>query len=139
MPRLCRHDDRGDGGSPRHRAGNRQKGLGAGARVAEPGTERMTNPESSDRWQRLGVLLGEALELAPELRAGYLDRECGDDPDLRAEMIALLAAHEGRGAVDHVADAVSETLPLRMESQAGRRVGPYRLVRVIDYGGMGAV
>ena len=36
---------------------------------------------------------------SPEERAAYLDRECGDEPELRARVEALLAAEERAGPV----------------------------------------
>ncbi|MGH7469608.1 MAG: tetratricopeptide repeat protein [Longimicrobiales bacterium] len=93
----------------------------------------------NERWQRLRDLLGEALELAPDRRAAFVAEACAEDPALRDELMALLEAHEGTGPVDRVEETVREILEARAEAQLGERVGPYRLVRVIDYGGMGEV
>jgi serine/threonine-protein kinase len=83
--------------------------------------------------------LGDALERAPDERARFLNVACADAPELRNEVESLLAAYDTRGPVDQLADAVFDAIRVRDEDQIGRRVGPYRLVRVIDYGGMGAV
>jgi len=46
-----------------------------------------------ERWEKIKDLLGNALELRPEERDGYLDRSCDGDPALREEVQNLLA-HE---------------------------------------------
>lgn len=49
---------------------------------------------TAERWQRIKTCLEGALATAPEQRAGYLDRHCGDEADLRAEVESLLAVAE---------------------------------------------
>ena len=94
---------------------------------------------TTERWQRLQDLFHRALE-SPE-RAAFLDRECTNDPALRAEVERLLDAHEraggfiGEPAIVLAGLAVGESDAF----QAGRRVGAYRLVRALGHGGMGAV
>ncbi len=43
------------------------------------------------RWPEVERILDLALELAPEDRSALLDRSCAGDPDLRAEVEAMLA------------------------------------------------
>jgi len=45
-----------------------------------------------DRWQRVKELLHQAMQLAPEGRARFLDDACSPEPALRAEVESLLAA-----------------------------------------------
>ena len=94
---------------------------------------------AGQRWERLRELLGRALDLEPDERAAFAADACGGDEALRAELLGLLAAHDARGPLDRVEETVREILEARAEAELGERVGPYRLVRVIDYGGMGAV
>ncbi len=42
-------------------------------------------------YERLGELFSATCKLSPRERAAVLDRECADDPSLRAEVEALLA------------------------------------------------
>jgi eukaryotic-like serine/threonine-protein kinase len=97
---------------------------------------------SDARWERLNEVFHAAVELAPEQRAGFLDYACSHDPGLRAEVERLVAAHERAGRFIE-APAIAEAGPWLAESSkplsAGHRVGPYRVVREIGRGGMGAV
>ena len=103
---------------------------------------------SPDRWRRLAPLLDEALDLPAEGRAAYLARVCGDDAALRTDLEALLAADsaaedflEGSAGSYFGALATPVADPASNEPglAAGTRVGPYRIVREIARGGMGAV
>lgn len=79
------------------------------------------------------ALLDAALALASDERAAFLERECGDDPELRRTLDAMLAADaRSTGFLDfEPAPAAAATLP--------REVGPYRLLRELGQGGMGRV
>ena len=95
---------------------------------------------SSDRFQRCEELFHAAAPLAGTERDALLERSCAGDPELRADVERLLAAHDRAGdfisspAVATVREGVGAD-----ESLVGRLVGPYRLVREIGRGGMGAV
>ena len=94
-----------------------------------------------ERWRRLNDLFHAALDLGGTERRSFLEASCAGDDDLRSEIERLLDAHaraedflatatrpdEGSGSVD------------AEPSAAGRRVGPYVLVREVGRGGMGTV
>ncbi|AHG88768.1 protein kinase [Gemmatirosa kalamazoonensis] len=90
-----------------------------------------------ERWRALEPLLDGALTLAPEQRAAYLDRACGDDPVLRAEIDSLLGDCEAaerlltRPALAYVLPAE----PAVPETLGGR----YRVRHEIGRGGMATV
>ena len=98
------------------------------------------NPE---RWQRIEALLDGALDRDPGERQAFLERECGDSPDLLAEVRAILEAGERS---DPVLDSSAARLgaPLVHPDtypaiSMPQRVGAYRIDRMIGEGGMGSV
>ncbi len=118
----------------------------------------MTGPDEprraeTARWLLVRAILDEAFERPPAERAAFLDRQCADDAGLRAEVESLLAADariEGgadflRSSVDAVAeDALRESVApaaslAPSSAWTGRRVGSYRITRLLGEGGMGVV
>jgi serine/threonine-protein kinase len=85
-----------------------------------------------ERWANIQLLFHEALPRAPKDRRTLLDRECGHDEQLREEVLALLAAHDGDGPIGRMGAGDAPTPSLQW-------IGPYRLVRQIGEGGMGTV
>ncbi|MGH7472284.1 MAG: serine/threonine protein kinase, partial [Longimicrobiales bacterium] len=90
------------------------------------------------RWDRINELFHGALEREPRDRDLFLRAACADDASLYHEVHALLAAEAAaqRALGGMVSDAVTSLLDTSME---GKPVGPYRVVREIGHGGMGAV
>jgi hypothetical protein len=52
---------------------------------------------TADDWQKIEGVYLDASALNPADRAAYLDRACGGDPELRAEVESLLEADRKRG------------------------------------------
>jgi serine/threonine-protein kinase len=99
---------------------------------------------SSEQWARLSPVLDEALELAADSRGEFLDRACAGDPALRAAADALVQADVSAGEfLEHSVGEYAGTLGLGAATEGDRppreRVGPYRIVRELARGGMGAV
>ncbi|HEX7069696.1 MAG TPA: serine/threonine-protein kinase [Rhodothermales bacterium] len=90
------------------------------------------------RWDRIQSIFKQVIDAPPVARDAQLDAACGDDPALRSEVLALLAADEATlSLLDGVAaDAIEVQDDFALE---GQRVGPYRLHRLLATGGMGAV
>jgi serine/threonine protein kinase len=94
------------------------------------------------QFQRLRELFEQALLLAPEKRAAFLEQACGPDASLRREVEELLEAQAAtqvwvdRPAVAMLAGGEGSLNGAEVE---GRRIGAYTLVRLIGRGGMGAV
>jgi eukaryotic-like serine/threonine-protein kinase len=97
-----------------------------------------------ERWQRIEDLYHDALNRDASLRAEFLDQECGDDEDLRQELLSLLRADEcedfleqplGMAAAPLLSSA--ERRPARLAP--GLRLGPYEVRSPIAAGGMGEV
>jgi serine/threonine protein kinase len=89
------------------------------------------------------TLFHEALgKASPQERAAFLDEACAGQPELRAEVEALLAASEQTGsflAKPAVARALHTPGPNAPDAEAGSVIGPYKLVERIGEGGFGVV
>ena len=61
------------------------------------------------RWQTLNRLLAKALEQPPESRDQWIDDNCGDDPEVGAELRRLLTydKEETGGLADSIAKAAA--------------------------------
>ncbi len=95
------------------------------------------NPE---RWQRVEELFRTVVDRPAAEREAYLTRVCGDDQELRREVLSLLARDT---AEDFIRGSIlSAALSVAAEPKddlTGERIGPYCLTRLIGRGGMGAV
>lgn len=91
--------------------------------------------EKVQQWQRVKDIVGSALERESSERTAFLDRVCSTDPELRAEVESLLAAHDSSNALTEAAwfDAFPKSGTQTTE------IGPYRLLRELGVGGMGQV
>jgi serine/threonine protein kinase/tetratricopeptide (TPR) repeat protein len=87
------------------------------------------------------AIFAQALELRSAAeRAAYLDRACGADRHLRAEVEALLRANEQSGdLLDLPEKPVATVAALPLTEGPGTRIGPYKLLQQIGEGGMGTV
>jgi len=97
------------------------------------------------RWKRIQELFARAVELPDGEREALLAAACGDDEALRDEVRSLLHADatghsflDGR-AIDALGGAPALAADEGADAVEGRVIGPYRLVRRIGVGGMGAV
>ena len=94
-----------------------------------------------DSWERVKELFGRAVEIAEDEREAWLERECGGDAALRAEVAGLLAADvAGDRAIDQLVDGALVGLTAAGDgSVIGRRLGSWRIVSELGRGGMGTV
>ena len=93
-----------------------------------------------ERWHQIETIFHAAADRPPADRAGFLDRACGDDAELRGEVDSLLA----QNVVDSVLQApilnAAESVTREAEdARVGQRLGFYKLTGVIGQGGMGTV
>jgi serine/threonine-protein kinase len=90
-------------------------------------------------------LLDAALERPPEERDAFLESRCANHPDLKSEVLQLLAALDTPAPM--LDGCVARLLPEVIdagddganEPAAGDAIGPWRIVRQIGRGGMGTV
>jgi serine/threonine protein kinase len=99
----------------------------------------MTAPNAS-----LDTLFCAAVEIASaEDRAAYLARACGSDPELRARVEKLVAAHFRAGnflaSPVPAAQLVATIDEPPVAERPGAVIGPYKLLEQIGEGGMGLV
>jgi serine/threonine protein kinase len=93
--------------------------------------------------QRVIEALESALDLDGEQLAAYLAELGAGDPNLRAEVESLIAADRRMGdfleaPIFRRANNGREDEP-KEDAMIGRRIGPYRILRELGRGGMGAV
>jgi hypothetical protein len=85
-------------------------------------------------------IFAQALEIpSASGRAAFLDRACGHNPALRAEVEALLRAHEQSGDLLDLPEPLPPTTPLPGHEGPGTVLDKYKLLEPIGEGGMGTV
>ncbi len=96
-----------------------------------------------NQWQQLRDHFEALYRLPPDERHAYIERTVPDDPELRAELFALLDAEGEAGTF--LADSLAKVPPgdrprhYGVEAPIGSMMGAYRLLEVIGEGGFGVV
>ncbi|MEO1370620.1 MAG: serine/threonine-protein kinase, partial [Acidobacteriota bacterium] len=109
-------------------------GAGGGERPSSGSGSGSKTPLDPERWRRIAGIVEVALELDSATRAAYLEMLGRSNEDLRWQVLGVLRA---LGVVSS-SDPLSEpTQPL--PSSVQDRIGPWRVVRLLGRGGMGAV
>lgn len=92
-----------------------------------------------EKWDWIQEIFLEAADLHPSERAVFLDRACSGNREARIEVESLLRADTtGESAVCAAIESEIASM-LEESSVVGVRLGPYRLLKEIGRGGMGAV
>ena len=86
---------------------------------------------NAERWKRIQELFHHVVPLSQEERARFLDRECVNDPSMKAEIEELVHAHQATGKF--VSSRPGPTI------LPGREFGAYRVEALIGAGGMAQV
>lgn len=90
-----------------------------------------------DNWQEISRIFNDALAIEPGARPSFLDREC-PDPAVRAEIEALLSAHDSSDSFIDSPRAAIE--PEKTQSiERNQRFGSFEIIDRIGAGGMGVV
>ena len=96
----------------------------------------------TDRWLRLDEIFAEAMTQPSSLRSEFLARRCGDDPIMRAELAALVAAEAESS--DFLSLPALDVFALQVSREGwcvrpGDRIGAYTVEQRLGAGGMGEV
>ncbi|MEM1181730.1 MAG: serine/threonine-protein kinase [Acidobacteriota bacterium] len=89
----------------------------------------------ADRWRRVSGVVEVVLELDPATRAAYLETLGRHDEDLRRRVLKVLRS---MGAIDSD-DELTEAGGAEPAPADEDRIGPWKLLRLLGRGGMGAV
>jgi hypothetical protein len=96
--------------------------------------ERPDRAPTPSRWRRVTALFHEAVARPPSERSAFLDDACAGDAGLRRDVDELVTAHRDAGSFG------SAPLFVPAEHLApGAWLGPYRIERLVETGGMGEV
>jgi serine/threonine protein kinase/tetratricopeptide (TPR) repeat protein len=96
---------------------------------------------SRERHERLGKLFTRAHKLPADRRSAFLQERC-DDPELRAEVLALLEEDRSNSLeTAHVHDELGHAAAEAVgeEGSSPESIADYRVIRLIGRGGMGEV
>ena len=97
----------------------------------------------TDWFRRVDTVFDAVVDVPADQRAAFIDRACGDDQALRAEVLELLHAyHHSDSFLEAPAAAIAAPLLEPAAAVAGaapERIGPFHVVREIGRGGMGRV
>jgi non-specific serine/threonine protein kinase/serine/threonine-protein kinase len=96
---------------------------------------------SSERAQRLAELVKSAVDLSPADWKPFLDKECGSDDAMRAEIESLLKhqKHVDTFIEQPALHLTAETFVRNGEQCVGQIIGEYEVLSLIGSGGMGDV
>src|SRR5277367_5661769 len=93
------------------------------------------------RWQQIQTLFDQLADVEIAERTAHLEKSCGDGTELRLSVTSLLDLDRRRAdpLLDAIGTAAESLLEDHRDRLIGTRVGPYRVVSILGYGGMSTV
>lgn len=93
-----------------------------------------------EKWQEIKNIFQSAIEREPDQRASFVAEACASNTELRDEVERLIALHDEAGDFIEDTERARDLLKeIGGELLIGRLIGPYKIVRELGQGGMGAV
>src|SRR5687768_3594850 len=99
-------------------------------------------PMTPERWQQVEEVLQGALDRPPQDRASFIEGICADDSELKNEATSLVNAYDEAGdfiELPAIAQDARVLIGGEPQSNLGREVGHYQIVKPLGAGGMGEV
>ena len=97
---------------------------------------------SPERLKKVEEIYHAVLEVSPPERDSFLQDNCGDDEELKQEVISLLSyENEFDSLIDSAPKSLVEEIfaPKETSSFTGKVINQYKIEKKIGEGGMGAV
>lgn len=92
-----------------------------------------------ERWNQIEVICHEALSREGKERTDYIENACAGDKEFLGEIKSLLQQHDDNRLRDPLVQFQSSFVFSDDRSLSDQAIGPYRLIKTIDTGGMGQV
>lgn len=92
----------------------------------------------AENWAKIKDILEQALDLTPEQRTAFLD-SCDITAEQRAEVEQLISFETEAAEMMQLSAVEFSKDFIEDDDLAGQEIGPYRVIREIGHGGMGAV
>ncbi len=92
-----------------------------------------------EQWEKLETVCNEALRREGEERTTYLDNACAGDMKFLEEVKSLLGLQDDTRLQEPLVQFQSSFVFSDDQSLSDQTIGPYRLIKTIDSGGMGQV
>ena len=99
-------------------------------------------PDTQEPFNTVEQLFDRVLNCASQERGALLEQLCADKSELKAEVSSLIEAAESAAGFMSAAPTAVDLIfadKLRPQNLLDRRFGPYRLLSVLERGGMGVV
>lgn len=122
---------------------DRHPASGQTAPVQSQGQSPGRSNAPGDRWLRVQDLFAAAIDCEASGRNALLDRQCGDDRELRLEVESLLRGHDRCGLIDGLTERLNAPALWRAQVDSmewrGKTVAHYVVLEPLGSGSMGLV